>query len=216
MSSTGRHRVGDTLLTCHRREHDAYYTPDWCVKRLVRVLGWYLPGGARNALEPAAGSGAIVKGISLHSESGFVREWRAMEIREECREELAQWVHPLAITIGDYLAPHDRRGYDLIVSNPPYKKALEFVQQALLDTRDNGVVAMLLRLNFLAGQARANWLAGHMPDAVHVLDKRPSFTGKGTDSCEYAWMVWRVLPGGRHFNRTSTTSILREKGANEY
>jgi hypothetical protein len=29
-----------------------------------------------------------------------------------------------------------------------------------------------------------------MPDVL-VLEKRPSFTGGGTDGCEYAWFIWR-------------------------
>ena len=28
------------------------------------------------------------------------------------------------------------------------------------------------------------------PTALHVLSKRPSFTGKGTDATDYAWYVW--------------------------
>lgn len=48
---------------------------------------------------------------------------------------------------------------------------------------------MLLRLNFLGSQRRAAWLRAWTPD-VYVLPRRPSFTGRGTDSCEYAWCVW--------------------------
>jgi hypothetical protein len=50
-------------------------------------------------------------------------------------------------------------------------------------------VAMLLRLNFLASKKRNPFMREHCPN-VYVLSDRPSFTGKGTDSIEYAWFVW--------------------------
>lgn len=33
-------------------------------------------------------------------------------------------------------------------------------------------------------------MRSHTPD-IYVLPNRPSFSGKGTDSIEYAWFVWR-------------------------
>ena len=56
--------------------------------------------------------------------------------------------------------------------------------------RDETVaVVLLLRLNFLGTRGRAAFMRRH-PPAVYVLPDRPSFTGKGTDSIEYAWFVW--------------------------
>jgi hypothetical protein len=82
---------------------------------------------------------------------------------------------------------------DLIITNPPYKFALDFVACALHTGRD---VAMLLRLNFLASQQRAAFHKQH-PSDVYVLPRRPSFAHKRTDSTEYAWMVWGPGRGGR-------------------
>jgi hypothetical protein len=48
---------------------------------------------------------------------------------------------------------------------------------------------MLLRLNFLGGAKRTAFLRARPPD-IYVLPNRPSFTGHGTDACEYAWFVW--------------------------
>ena len=51
-------------------------------------------------------------------------------------------------------------------------------------------VIMLLRINFLSSQKRYDFWQQFPPDGLFVLSKRPSFTGTGTDSQEYAWFVW--------------------------
>lgn len=53
MSSTNRN-------SNTRRADDAYYTPAWCVRALLRTIGT-LPGGLW--LEPAAGTGAIARAV---------------------------------------------------------------------------------------------------------------------------------------------------------
>jgi DNA modification methylase len=85
---------------------------------------------------------------------------------------------------------------DLIFTNPPYSMAQEFVEHSL--ARANCVI-MLLRINFLGAQKRYDWWVKNEPDALIVLSNRPSFTGKGTDSTEYAWYVWQdkeYIPNG--------------------
>lgn len=84
--------------------------------------------------------------------------------------------------------------------NPPYTHALEFVKVGLSLTRSSsveGVVAALLRINWMAGQGRRDFHQA-WPCDVWVLPKRPSFTGDGkTDATEYAWFVWGAEYGGR-------------------
>lgn len=72
---------------------------------------------------------------------------------------------------------------------PPYSIALEFIEAALSMRKSQGVVAFLLRINFLGSQERADWHRAH-PCKLYVLPRRPSFTGGGTDATEYAWFVW--------------------------
>ena len=76
---------------------------------------------------------------------------------------------------------------DLIVTNPPFSLALEFLEKSL---REAEVVVYLLRLNFLGSQKRKPFWEKNPPSHIFVLSKRPSFTGKGTDATEYAWFVW--------------------------
>ncbi len=77
--------------------------------------------------------------------------------------------------------------HDLVFTNPPFSLALEFVTHALTLSP---TVIMLLRLNFLGSITRHNWWKDNSPIALHVLSKRPSFTGKGTDATDYAWFIW--------------------------
>ena len=83
---------------------------------------------------------------------------------------------------------------NLIISNPPYSLAVEFVERALDLVVDDGWVMFLLRLNFLGAQKRHEFWKQpfHRPYGIFVHSKRPSFTGDGgTDSTEYAHFVWR-------------------------
>lgn len=77
--------------------------------------------------------------------------------------------------------------FDLVVGNPPYGKARQFVEDAMAVLRPGGWLMFLLRLGFLAGQARAKELYRQYPlRHCAVLAQRPSFSGDGkTDAEEY-------------------------------
>jgi len=156
-----------------RQAYDYYPTPAWCVHRLLEAVD--LPGGWW--IEPAVGDGAIVRAVNAVRSD--VR-WTTMDVRPECHPDL----------VGDFVAPLFRGPvdtiYDACITNPPYGQAEEFVVEARRRAR---VVAMLLRLNWLASRERRSLIAESMP-SVYVLPDRPSFVGQGSDMTEYAWMVW--------------------------
>jgi hypothetical protein len=80
---------------------------------------------------------------------------------------------------------------DLIISNPPFNLAMEFIQKALEDVREGGLVIMLLRLNYFGSQKRKAWWQANMPTWCYVHSERMSFTPDGkTDSIEYMHAVW--------------------------
>lgn len=94
----------------------------------------------------------------------------------------------------DYTKPTD-----LIFTNPPFSLAQEFVDHSL---QLANTVIMLMRINFLGSIKRHEWWNTHIPTSIHVLSKRPSFTGSGTDATEYCWYVWDKtdrLPRGIFF-----------------
>jgi len=175
MSSTNR---GST-----RHPDDHYATPSWCVDALRLVL----PRFDGLVIDAGCGEGAILEALGHAPVIGV---------------ELAHARAQLAIAKGhriveaDFLAYSDRN-VRAVIMNPPYKLAKEFVDHAMrLVQLNDGFVAALLRLPFLAGQKRRGWWQDNPAD-VYVLSRRPSFTGKGTDSCDYAWFVWGPGPRGR-------------------
>ncbi len=169
MSSTNRGRA--------RHRADNYPTPSWCVRRLLEVVA--LPREGR-WLEPCAGDGAIIRATPPGP------TWTAMELRPECEPLLEPMVGAAQTHLGDFLASPPSGKFDVVLTNPPYGSAQAFVEQA---RRRADHVVMLLRLNFLASATRAPFMRETLPD-VYVLPNRPSFTGKGTDSIEYAWFHW--------------------------
>jgi len=98
------------------------------------------------------------------------------------------------------------RPFDLAITNPPFRHAMEVVQWCLAHAERS---VLLLRLNFLGSVKRAPFLREHTPD-VYVLPNRPSFTGRGTDSVEYAWFDW-----DRRRNRPAQVQVLPLTPANE-
>lgn len=95
-------------------------------------------------------------------------------------------------------------GYDIIIGNPPYKYAEEFVRHAhkFCDS-----VIYLLRLAFLESQTRLYGLWQEIiPIIVWVLGRRPSFTGDGkTDATAYAVYWWNK----RVFDFIKNAPLLR-------
>jgi hypothetical protein len=179
---------------------DFYPTPAACVARLLEVVN--LPSDGL-WLEPAAGDGAIIRAIGE-------RRWIAIEIREECRLALGGLLfdHPgSSVGIADFLSEPVRNDYRVVITNPPYSLALEFIKRSF-QVAPNAWIVMLLRLNFAASQKRAAFMRAFPPD-VYVLPNRPSFTGTGkTDATEYAWFIWPAEPA-RSTRKCGTFQVLR-------
>lgn len=83
-----------------------------------------------------------------------------------------------------------------IITNPPYKYALEFVQKALDSIQSGRKVAMFLKLQFLEGKARKKFFMENPPKIVYVSSSRlkcamnGKFKGTGSSAVAYAWFVW--------------------------
>lgn len=145
-----------------RSPRDFYATPHYTVASLLSVLDTQRLSKMTFG-EPCRGTGAIADKISA-----------AHHHYAEISEGIDYLITPMAV--------------DVIVTNPPFLLALEFLQKSL---REAQTVIYLLRLNFLGSQARKEFWQCNRPSHVLVLSKRPSFIGNGgTDSTEYAWFCW--------------------------
>jgi type I restriction-modification system DNA methylase subunit len=169
MSATNRGSV--------RSPNDYYRTPPYCTRA---ILPYIVVRYGSTVLDPCCGDGAVLDAVKAYH-PGITT--CGIEIDAE-RAATAR--HD--VVVGDAL---DMRWPEssVIITNPPYSLAMQFVQRALREVQQWGTVAMLLRLNWLASQKRAAWLRNNTP-SVYVLPKRPSFTGGGNDACDYAWFLW--------------------------
>lgn len=83
-----------------------------------------------------------------------------------------------------------------IITNPPYKYALNFVQRALESVRTGGKVAMFLKLQFLEGKERRKFFDENPPKTVYVSSSRLNCAKNGkfeeytSSAVAYAWFVW--------------------------
>ena len=82
-----------------------------------------------------------------------------------------------------------------IVTNPPYKYALEFVEQALKKVENGRKVCMFLKLTFLEGKARKEFFKQYPPKIIYVCSGRikcalnGDFDATGQSAACYAWFV---------------------------
>ena len=163
-----------------------YNTPPWAVDRILEAI--WLPTRKHAVLpaywlDPCAGNGQLIRAVNAHLVSVANIRWHAVELRPECEGILHTVANP--VIIGDFLKVVPAR-YDVVLTNPPYSLAEEFVRACLPISEH---VVMLLRLNWLENRAK---LLNAWPADVHVLPNRPAFArnkhGKvGTDATAYAW-----------------------------
>jgi len=162
-----------------RTPADFYPTPTWCVIRALEAIP--LPDG--EWLEPCAGDGSIIRATQQIRRDV---SWRAVEIRSSCKADLERYLSADRVAYVDFFEWRTSQRFEVLLTNPPYALAEQFLS-AGLELAQN--VVLLLRLNFLASAKRAELMRRRAPD-VYVLPNRPSFSGSGTDSVEYAWFHW--------------------------
>jgi hypothetical protein len=174
-----------------RIDQDAYYTPASAIDPMIALLDL---SSVTSFVEPCLGGGAIYDRVDVPRKG-----W--------C--EIAKG--------RDYLESPVSRA-DVILTNPPFSLALEFLQKSLAEAK---TVGYLLRLNFLGSRKRRDFWNANKPTHCFVLSERPVFAWycqdrkvckaayrpgettvctecglpvrSQTDSIEYAWFVWDRL-----------------------
>lgn len=161
--------------------HDFYPTPLSFALASLNLLGNIDP---KHIIDPGAGSGvwgeaarkkfptAIITGVELRPviKPAAYNFWYQSDYRN-------------LVTLSPVC--------DLIIGNPPYKYAEEFVRLSLPMLEPGGKMVFLLRLAFLESQRRLKLWHDYKPQSVTVCANRPSFTGDGnTDATAYAIFIW--------------------------
>jgi len=180
----------------NRDNHDFYPTP----RKFIELLFKYEDSKCQHFLEPAAGDGRIGE---------FVRPMHRQFIeKHKTRRTCSLWLdYPkLEVLHADFLEVDLKPVYDLIVTNPPYSKALEFVKKGLKLLVPGGRCIMLLRAGFLETETRREFNQANLPKHIYFLSERPKFRGKGNDASMYGWFVWQ-----KGYKRPSTFSVISLK-----
>ena len=178
-------------LEAGRRERDAYYTPDDVAAACVGTIAHRI--GKARIIEPSVGGGAFLRAVWPYV---WLSNTAACDVNPDAEGlRLAESRH-----VGDFLTmpqPEDVAPLPVwVIGNPPYGQAMEHVEHALglalPDRKPQGGVAFLLRLAFVESEARRSFWKRWPVTELHILSKRPSFTGGKTDSCAYAFFVWHA------------------------
>lgn len=203
MSATGRVKVvsealappngcaypeGTTLRAVTRttrRKNDFYETPAWVVDA---ILPWLPLDSAHLVLDAGSGRGVIAAAIAAkHPKLEIIGVEKQPELVAEARQ---LGLYAAEFVEGDFEKWEPPTGSpDVIIMNPPYSRALEFVKRAMAIVKRGGTIAALLRAGFVESKQRYDFHIKHRSD-FHPLSTRPSFTGGGTDMAAYAWFVW--------------------------
>lgn len=158
-----------------RQEHDYYATSP----KAIDLLNTIMPLSGVGVWEPACGGGhlsarMIELGALVTSTDLYDRGYGMAGI--------------------DFLSTTKLLA-SVIVTNPPYKYAKEFVEHGLELGVDK--LAMFLKLTFLEGQNRRKLFDEYPPKTVAVFSKRiqvaingdPDMFLKSSAAC-YAWFIW--------------------------
>lgn len=196
MSSTSR--GGNRIALDH------YRTPAWCVEAIIP----HLPHKPTAVLDPGCGDGAIGKVVG----PAFNVLTTGIEIDEAHAATATASNAYTLVTCGDYLTVDWDRltEHSLIIGNPPYSLAMEFVLRSLELVGDTGTVCLLLRLAWLASNKRRDFHRKHPAD-VYVLPKRPSFCWSHTYivRCSLCGKEQKIVERVKVGERATTNMKLR-------
>lgn len=183
-----------------RAINDVYLTPRGMAKATLDLLPErFIP---KNILDPGMGTG--IWGEACYN------KWNVKSVGVEIRSKEntnAKYSNAYRDTYyeDDFthytsLYPKDWQvigKYDLVIGNPPFSLAEDFIRESFRWLAPKGYLVLLLRLAYLASEKRYLSLWKDYPlKELHVSSRRPSFyyeeTGaKGTDGEEYAIFVWQ-------------------------
>jgi len=156
--------------SANREKNDFYATPEESTEKLLRVTSF-----RGNIYEPCCGQGHISKVLIKHGYKVF-------------SSDLVDRGYGTPRV--DFLM--ETQKYDNVVTNPPFKNALEFAEKALELSRYK--VALLLKLSFLEGVARRNFFRSYPPEKVWVFSQRQALMKNGEPHSggmlALAWFIW--------------------------
>jgi SAM-dependent methyltransferase len=169
-----------------RRKNDFYPTPFAHARRALDL--WPRNFEPKKILDPGSGDG--VWGRAAWDKWPNGKTVTGYEIRQEAvwPKGYGAWFHRDFLTTN---LTHLHNYFDLVMGNPPYRYAEEFVRKSIELLKPKGHLIFMLRLAFLESQKRLELWDDHPLKEVAVCANRPSFTGDGkTNATAFAFYHW--------------------------
>ena len=173
--------LGSSHHTADERQPEDYYATDPKAAHLLLEVESFEGGGI---WEPACGEKHLAM---IFEERGY--DVRSSDIVNRCGNEVL-----------DFLSFENQElWHGHIITNPPYKSAVEFIYKALSLIPKGYKVAMFLKVTFLEGKSRKALFKEFPPKIIYVSSSRINcgkngdFSGMretGGSAIAYAWYVW--------------------------
>lgn len=153
-----------------------------------------------NIVEPCAGDGTLANKISEITGKN-VDKYDLLSRRDDIVEK-------------NYFELDIKDKYDLIITNPPYKKGskanpglTEMILKMLDDLKPNGYLCFLLKTLHLESQDRYNKIYSKMPPervivyAPRISCYRNNDTSLPQGAISYSWFIWHKQEDGTFINQ---------------
>lgn len=161
------------------KDREFYPTPKFAFDRLLEM--WEPPSGLW--LDPCAGDGAFQRHLSRRDGN---QKWVTNDIIGG---------HDFNLDFTTNTIPPGK--FDFIPFNPPFSKAIEFIQNAM---KQAPVIMAFVRVTWLGSKERNDFLTENPPSRMFFLPDRlknrsPGKRKPGSDNVGRVWLVWGTEPG---------------------
>lgn len=171
--------LGASNHTDKERQNEDYYATDPIAAKLLLEVETF----DKNIWECACGEKHLSK---IFEENGY--NVRSSDIVDRCGNE-----------VYNFLSNDNKSWNGDVITNPPYKYAVDFVYKAMNIINDGNKVAMFLKVQFLEGKSRKELFKKYPPKIVYVSSSRimcakngdfKKMQEGGGSAVAYAWYVW--------------------------
>lgn len=175
--------LGASNHTDKERQNEDYYATDPIAAEMLLDLEHF--SKEKPIWECSSGEDHLA---NVFKEKGYIVRTSDLIKRTETTEEL------------DFLSETNVEPWNgAIITNPPYKFAIPFIEKAMDLVTDGNKVCMFLKVQFLEGKSRKKLFEKYPPKTVYVSSSRimcakngdfATMIEGGGSAVAYAWFVW--------------------------
>lgn len=178
-----RNSIFKTLGASNHSEHERQQEDFYATHPIAAEWLLKLEHFNQNIWEPACGEKHLSR---VFEDAGY--NVRSSDLIDRCGNETLDFLSDDVVTWnGD------------IITNPPYKFAVEFINKALSIIPNGNKVAMFLKVQFLEGKSRKELFEKFPPHVVYISSSRimcakngdfQALQQGGGSAVAYAWFLW--------------------------